>query len=97
VEKYFFEIDSSGHAIPLKIFREGRNLTNHIYSAMLMAEPKDLGLPPSASELNIIRARRLAPSFSAYEQDENGAVINESQRFHRTIYHWNGRFYTTGR
>jgi len=97
VEKHFFEIDASGHAVPLKIFREGKTLTNHIYSSMLMAEPKDLGLPPSASELNIIRAHRLAPSFSAYEQDENGAVVNESQRFHRTIYHWNGKFYVPGK
>ena len=92
---HYFVIDpKSNKAVPKNIFKAGNKLTNEIYSAMLMAELKDLGLPKDAGELNIIRNGRLAPIFSAYEEDEHGKI---DDRLRRIIYRWNGRFYVKGR
>jgi len=89
---YYFAIDpKTNHSIPKKIFKEDNKLANEIYSDMLMGDPKDFGLPKDATELNIIRNGRLAPSFSAYEQDDHGKIDN---RLTRIIYRWNGKFYT---
>ena len=92
---YYFAIDpKTNKAFPRKIFKDGKKLTNEIYSDMLMDEPKDLGLPKEASELNIIRNGRLAPSFSSYEVDEHGKIHGiQNRNLNRTIYRWNGRFY----
>jgi hypothetical protein len=88
---YYFAIDpKTHHAVAKKIFKEDNKLTNEIYSDMLMGDPKDFGLPKDATELNIIRNGRLAPTFSAYEQDEHGRIDN---RLTRVIYRWNGKFY----
>ena len=88
---YYFAIDpKTNHAVPRKIFKEDNKLTNEIYSDMLMGDPKDFGLPKDAVELSIIRNGRLAPSFSAYEQDEHGKIDN---RLRRIIYRWTGKFY----
>lgn len=88
---YYFAIDpKTNHAIPRKIFKDDDKLTNEIYSDMLMGDPKDFGLPKDATELNIIRNGRLAPTFSAYEQDDHGKI---DDRLSRIIYRWNGKFY----
>ena len=42
-----------------KIFKEDNQLTNEIYSDMLMGDPQDFDLPKDAAELNIIRNGRL--------------------------------------
>jgi hypothetical protein len=92
---HYFVIDpKTNKAVPKKIFKEDKKLTNEIYSDMLMGEPKDLGLPRDATELNVIRNGRLAPAFSAYIQDEKGKVDG---RLRRIVYRWNGRFYVPGR
>ncbi|MGZ5436074.1 MAG: hypothetical protein ACXWID_06645 [Pyrinomonadaceae bacterium] len=91
---YFFAIDRSGRATPKKLFRTDGRLTNEIYSAMLLAEPRDLNLPASANELNIIRNRRLAPGFSAYEEHERGPIDAHGRKLRRVVYRWNGRFYS---
>lgn len=92
---YYFAIDpKTNHAVPKKMFKDGKKLTNEIYSDMLMDYPRSFGLPKDASELNIIRKGRLAPSFSAYEVSEHGRIHgNQNQNFNRIIYRWNGRFY----
>lgn len=93
---YYFEIDpATNKALPKKLFREGRKLTDRIYSDMLMSEPEELGLPKTASELRIIVNGRLAKSFSAYEQspDERGIDAN-GRKLRRIIYRWNGRYYS---
>ena len=91
---YYYAIDPvTNKAVPKKIFKEGNKLTNEVDSEMLMAEPKDVGLPASAKELNIIVNGRLAPSFSAYEQDDRGRIDAGGQRFRRIIYRWNGKVY----
>ena len=95
---YYFVIDPVTHkAVPKKIFKEGNKLTNVIYSDMLLADPKDAGLPANASELNVIVKGRLAPSFSAYDQNERGRIEASGRKFHRVIYRWNGRFYLPSR
>lgn len=91
---YFFSIDRSGRATPKRIFRTDRRLTNEIYSAMLMADPRDLNLPAGADELNIIRNRRLTPRFSAYEEHERGPIDAHGRKLRRVVYRWNGRFYS---
>jgi hypothetical protein len=92
---YYFAIDpKTNKAVPKRIFKEGKKLTNTIYSDMLMDDPKDLGLPKDAGELNIIRRGRLAPSFSAYEVSDHGRIHGDQNRnLNRIIYRWNGRFY----
>ena len=91
---YFFAIDRQGRATPKKLFRVDGRLTNEIYSAMLLAEPRDLNLPATASELNIVRNRKLASGFSAYEEHERGAIDANGRKLRRVIYRWNGRFYS---
>lgn len=95
---YYFAIDPvTNKAVPKKIFKEGKKFTNQVYSDMLLADPKDAGLPANASELNVIVKGRLAPSFSAYEEDEHGPIEASGRRFHRIIFRWNGRFYSRSR
>lgn len=92
---YYFTIDPvSNKAIPKKIFKEGNKFTNQVYSDMLLADPQEAGLPANASELNVIVNGRLAPSFSAYDEDEHGRIKASGRKFHRIIYRWNGRFYS---
>ena len=92
---YYFAIDpKTNKALPKKIFKDGKKLTNEIYSDMLMDDPKNLRLPKDATELNIIRQGRLAPSFSSYDVDDHGKIHGlENRNLNRTIYRWNGRFY----
>ena len=85
---YYFVIDAkTNQAIPKKLFKEGAKLTNEIYSAMLFSEPKDLG------ELKLIRNNRLAPTFSVYEESENGKIDDNGRKLRRIIYRWNGQLY----
>jgi len=91
---YYFVIDpKTNQAVPKNMFKDGKKLTNRIYSDMLLGDPEEFGLPKDAGELNIIRKGRLAPSFSAYEQDNEGRVDAHGKRLNRIIYRWNGRFY----
>jgi len=91
---YYFEIDPrTNKAAPKKLFKDGAKLTNEVYSDMLMADPKDSGLPKSAAELRVIVGKRLSPSFSAYEQSERGRIDAGGRKLRRVVYRWNGRFY----
>ena len=95
---YFFEIDpATNKAVVGNLFKQGTQLTNRIYSDMLMGEPSDEGLPKDAAELNIIRNHLLAPSFSAYEENERGKFDANGRKLQRIIYRWNGRYYVRGR
>jgi hypothetical protein len=86
---YFFAIDSkTRRAVPKKIFRDGRQMTNKAYSAMLLGGS-------SIPELRIIRNHRLASSFSAYEESERGTIRDSGRRLSRIVYRWNGKFYAT--
>jgi hypothetical protein len=92
---YYFTIDPvTNKAVPKKIFKEGNKFTNQVHSDMLLADPKDVGLPANATELNVIVNGRLAPSFSAYDENELGRIEASGRKFHRIIYRWNGRFYS---
>jgi len=92
---YYFEIDpATNKARPKNFFREGGKPTNEIYSEMLMAEPEEVGLPKSASELKIIVNGKMAQSFSAYETSSNERGIDANGRkLRRIIYRWNGSIY----
>ena len=98
VANHYFVIDKVSHkAVPRNLIKEGKKLTNLIESVMLLSDLKDLGLPPDAGELKIIQRHRLAPSFSAYEEDERGRIDDNGRRLRRIVYHWNGRFYARSR
>jgi hypothetical protein len=91
---YYFVVDAKTHkALPKRLFKDGNKLTNQIYSAMLMNEPGDLGLPKNASELRVISNNHLAPTFSAYKEDDDGKIDSNGRKLSRIIYRWNGRFY----
>jgi len=95
---YYFAIDpKTNKAVPEKLFQDGNKLTNGIYSAMLMSEPADLGLPKNAGELKIISGNRLAPTFSVYKEDDRGKIDDNGRKLRRIVYRWNGRFYYRGR
>ena len=98
LRSYFFVIDpKTNKAVPKKIFRNDGKLTNEIYSAMLMNEPADVGLPKNAEALKIFSGNRMAPSFSAYEEDEGGKIDDNGRKLRRVVYRWNGRFYARAR
>ena len=84
-------------AVPKNLFKRGWKPTNEIYSAMLMNEPADVGLPKSAEALKIFSGNRLASSFSAYAEDERGKIDDNGRKLRRIVYSWNGQFYTSGR
>jgi len=92
---YYFVIDQkTNKAVPKKLFRIGQKFTNQIYSAMLLNEPGDVGLPKNAVELGVISNHRLAPAFSAYAEDERGKIDSNGRKLRRIVYRWNGRFYS---
>jgi hypothetical protein len=93
---YFFMIDpKTNKAVPKKLFRAGNKLTNEMYSAMLLSEPVDLGLPKDAAEMKVIQSGRLAPSFSVYQETDQGKIDANGRKLRRIVYRWNGRFYAT--
>src|SRR6266511_4016519 len=95
---YYFRVDQdTGKAVPKNLFRDGKKLSNKIYSAMLFGKPADFGLPKNAGELGVIRRSRLAATFSAYEDDEQGPVDDNGRRLRRVVYRWNGRYYAKAR
>lgn len=90
VKNYYFIIDPKTlRAVPQKIFKVGRMLTNQISSAIILGEPTELGLPRNAEDMQLIRQHRLLPSFSTYTE----IFAGEGRKLKRTVYRWNGRFY----
>jgi hypothetical protein len=90
---YYFVIDQkTNRAVPKNLFRGDMGLTNSITS-MLLSEPKDLSLPRDADQLNIIRGRQLARTFSIYSEDEGGRIDDNGRKLTRAILRWNGKFY----
>jgi hypothetical protein len=93
VTNRYFVIDPKTHrAVPKKIFKAGRALTNQISSALILGEPAELGLPRNAQDMQIIRRNRLLPSFSSYRE----IFAGDGRRLKRNVYRWNGRFYSPG-
>ena len=91
---YYFTINPKTHkAVPKNLFKEGRKFTNEIRSAMLLDEPANLGLPPGADILQIVKNKTLVKSFSTFVEDEHGKIESNGGKMRRTVYRWNGRFY----
>src|SRR6185295_15730319 len=90
VTNHYFVIDPKTHrAVPEKIFKVGRKLTNQISSAMILGEPAELGLPRNAQDMQLIRRHRLLPNFSTYQETFEG----NGRKLKRVVYRWSGRFY----
>ena len=95
---YYFRVDqNTGKAMPKNLFRDGKKLSNEIFSAMLFGKPADYGLPKDAGELDVIRGIRLAQTFSSYEDNERGRIDDNGRKLRRVVYRWNGRFYAAVR
>ena len=94
VTNYYFVINpKTNKAVPKKLFKGDKGLTNEVTSDLLMSEPENLDLPKDAGELNIIRGHKLAPEFSIYAEDDAGKIESPRGKMTRTILKWNGRFY----
>ena len=94
VTNYYFVIDpKTNKAVPKKLFKGDKGLTNEISSGLLMGEPEDFDLPKDARELKIIRRHKLAPAFSIYAEADEGKIETPQGKMTRTILKWNGRFY----
>jgi hypothetical protein len=94
ITNYYFVIDQrSGKAVPKRIFKVGKRLTNRITSAMLL---DDGNLPRGYTEMEIIKGNRLADSFNIYEVGEGTGVINAGNGpgLRRRVYKWNGQYYS---
>jgi hypothetical protein len=89
-DRYFVIDPRTRRAVPRKIFKVGRTLTNQISSAIILGEPAELGLPRNAQDMQLIRGNRLLPSFSTYAE----VFAGNGRRLKRTVYRWNGRFYS---
>ena len=94
LEKFYFSVNTKTHRIqPKKLFKDGTEFTNKIYSDMLLSDPGDAGLPDNRAELVVIRDHKLAPTFSTYSEDSDGKVEANGKRFTRTIYRWTGTYF----
>jgi len=92
ITNHYFVIDPKTHrAVPKKIFKLGGMLTNQIWSAIILGEPRELGLPRNAQDMQLIRRHRLLPTFSTYAEIFAG---NGRNKLKPTVYRWNGRFYS---
>jgi hypothetical protein len=93
---YYFVIDKrSGRAVPKRIFKEGKGLTNKISSVMIL---DDGTFPKGFAEMEVVKDDRLAGQFYTYEDTYgSGRLKDASGRSLRRIVHtWNGRYYTEG-
>jgi hypothetical protein len=90
VRNYYFVIDPKTHrALPKKIFRDGKTLTNEIGSAMIVGEPGDLGLPRGSQDMEVISHNRLRPIINIYSEDFSAG----DNKLKRKDYRWNGKYY----
>ena len=86
---YYFVVDKrTGKAVPKNLFQAGGVMTNKLTSAMV------LSLPENEGELRVLDGRRLAQSFYVYNDSPEGEIDDGGRPLDRTVYRWNGRFYT---
>jgi len=94
LEKLYFSVDKKTHRIePKKLFKDGGQFSNKIYSDMLLSDPAEAGLPDDAAELVVIKDHKLASAFSTYSEDTDGKIEANGKHFNRTIFRWNGRYF----
>jgi hypothetical protein len=93
VRNHYYVINPrSNQAEPKRLFKDGKTFSNEISSAMLLNVTSDS--PKIAEELKVVRGNRLAPAFIVYNDDPDGRISADGSTFSRTIYRWNGRFYS---
>jgi hypothetical protein len=93
VLNYYYVINPRSNQVEPKLFfKDGKTFTNKISSAMLLNVTSDS--PKVAEEFKVIRGNRLAPVFVVYDDDPDGKISADGRTFRRTIYRWNGRFYS---
>jgi hypothetical protein len=84
---YYFAVDpATRQAVPRKIFKGDRGLTNEISSAMLLSAN-------GSTPLKIVRGNLLAPSFFIYIDDPSGKIDDNGRTLSRKTLRWNGSMY----
>jgi hypothetical protein len=94
---YYFVIDkATGKAVPERIFKEGKRLTNRMTSVLIL---DDGTFPGGYAEMVIVKGNRLAASFYRYEDAGDDGQITDAggRKLRRSVYKWNGKYYTRAR
>ncbi|HEX8749290.1 MAG TPA: hypothetical protein VF717_19095 [Pyrinomonadaceae bacterium] len=94
ITNHYFVIDNTaGRAVPAKIFKSGKGLTNRITSVLIL---DDGTFPEEFAEMRIIKGSRLAERFYTYEDAGGEGSIKDSsgRSLRRRVYTWNGQYYT---
>jgi hypothetical protein len=91
---YYFTIDKrTGRAVPFRLLKDGRRLTNKITSVLIL---DDGHFPEAYREMQIVKGNRLADRFYTYEDTGGTGSITDAsgRKLQRTTYRWNGQYYT---
>jgi hypothetical protein len=91
---HYFEIDKrTGKAVPKRIFKEGKRLTNKVTSVLIL---DDGTFPEGYAEMVIVKGNRLTPKFYTYRDAGGPGSITDAsgRKLQRSIYKWNGKYYS---
>jgi hypothetical protein len=94
ITNYYFVLDKrTGRAVPKRLFKEGKGLTNKITSVLIL---DDGTFPQGFAEMEIIKGNRLTGRFYTYEDAGEGGSITDAsgRKLQRRVYVWNGQYYT---
>lgn len=94
ITNHYFILDkATGKAVPMRLFKDGKGLTNRITSVLIL---DDGTFPQRFAEMRIIKGNRLAQRFYTYEDGgERGQLTDSSgRRLQRRVYAWRGRYYS---
>jgi hypothetical protein len=90
---YYFVVDKrTGKALPKKLFKDGRALTNKMTSVLIL---DDGTFPQAYAEMRIIKGNRLADRFYTYSDTGGRGTVTDAsgRRLRRITYRWNGQYY----
>lgn len=93
ITNYYFALDrATGKAVPRRLFKDGRLLTNKMTSVLIL---DDGTFPQGFAEMQIIKGGRLASRFYTYEDAGDRGTITDSsgRKLRRGVYVWNGQHF----
>lgn len=93
ITNHYFVLDkATGKAIPKRLFRDGKGLSNRITSVLIL---DDGTFPQRFAEMRIIKGNRLAERFYTYEDGGERGIITDGsgRKLQRRVYVWNGQYY----
>jgi hypothetical protein len=93
ITNYYFVIDSrTGKAVPKRIFKDDKALTNKLTSVLIL---DDGTFPHAYREMQVIKGGSLARRFYTYEDTAGRSRLKDAsgRSLRRITYVWNGRYY----